>query len=166
MVAAAALATLALLIPAGASARSRDLWTTVNSCNSPHDPNTMGIRGRMPGNGARGRLYMRFAAQFRDTDGRWEYVGGSARSPWMYAGSALFTHQEMGYTFSFDPPQSGDHFVLRGVADFQWRARRRHHGRASMAIVRHERLVTEAGHPSDGADPDGYSAASCEIDGA
>jgi hypothetical protein len=119
----------------------------------------------MPGDGTRTRMYMRFAAQYRDSDGRWEFVGGEARSPWMYAGSALFRHQEVGYTFSFDAPQADDTFVFRGVADFQWRARRRHHGKASVAILRSERLVTESGHPSSGAEPAGYSAASCEIQG-
>jgi hypothetical protein len=152
-------------LPAAAAARPSDLWTTVNSCNTPDEPNTMGVRGRMPGDGTRGKMYMRFAAQFRDTDGSWKDVDGNGRSSWIYAGSALFTHQEAGFTFSFDPPQAGDRFMFRGVTDFEWRARRHRHGKVRMVVVEHERKVTAAGHPSTGAKPAGYSAASCEIDG-
>src|SRR5437764_624121 len=38
-------------VPASAGAQSRDLWTTVNLCNTPAHPNQMGVRGRMPGDG-------------------------------------------------------------------------------------------------------------------
>ncbi|MFL5883506.1 MAG: hypothetical protein ACJ77M_00400, partial [Thermoleophilaceae bacterium] len=96
----------------------------------------------------------------------WKYVGGSARSGWIYAGSARFTYQEAGFTFSFDPPQAGDRFVFRGVADFQWRAVKKRHGhKARTVVVDHDRLVTEAGHPSDDAEPAGFSAPRCEMDG-
>jgi hypothetical protein len=162
-----ALAVVALLaaLPASASARPDDLWTTVNACNPAANPNTMGVRGRMPGDGTRERMYMRFAAQFRGSDGAWHYVDGDGRSGWMYAGSARFSYQEAGFTFTFDPPQAGDRFLFRGVADFQWRLRKRVHHKLRTVVVDHARLVTEPGHPSSQADPPGYSAASCEIDG-
>ena len=161
-----ALGTVAFaVLPAGAAAQPRDLWTTVNVCNTPAQPNKMGVRGRMPGDGTRGRMYMRFTAQFQDGDGSWRNVGGSGRSSWIYAGSALFTHQEAGFTFSFDPPQAGDRFVFRGVTEFEWRARRHRHGKVRTVVVEHERKVTVAGYPSSESDPPGYSAATCEIDG-
>jgi hypothetical protein len=156
---------LIALAPA-AQARPHDLWTTVNLCNGGSQASEMGVRGRMPGDGTRAKMYMRFTAQYRDTDGTWKSIGGQARSPWIYAGSALFTHQEAGWTFSLDPPEAGDHFVFRGLTEFEWRARRKHHDhKASVEIVRTERLRTEAGHPSDDSQPAGYSAASCQMDG-
>ena len=161
-----ALITVALaVLPAGTAAQPRDLWTTVNVCNTPSQANKMGVRGHMPGDGTRGKMYMRFTAQFRDTDGTWKNVGGNGRSSWIYAGSSLFTHQEAGFTFSFDPPQAGDRFVFRGVTDFEWKARRHRHGKVRMVVVEHERLVTVAGHPSSASDPAGFSAATCEIAG-
>jgi len=160
----AAVAGLAAL-PASAGAQSRDLWTTVNLCNTTAHPNEMGVRGHMPGDGTRAKMYMRFTAQYRDPDtGSWVPMGGTGRSPWIYAGSALFKHQETGFTFSFDPPQAGDRFVFRGLADFQWRARRRSHGKGHVAVVRRERPRTEAGHPSTESDPAGYSAAACVME--
>jgi hypothetical protein len=158
-------AVLLAALPATAAARPRDLWTTVNSCNVPTHPNKMGVRGRMPGDGTRGKMYMRFTAQFQDTDGSWKDVGGTGRSSWIYAGSALFTHEEAGFTFSFDPPQAGDRFLFRGVTDFEWRARRHRNGKVRTVVVERERKVTVSGHPSSGAEPPGYSAASCEMDG-
>ena len=159
-----AVAALAAL-PAAANANDKDLWATVNSCNTADHPNEMGVRGRMPGDGTHGRMYMRFKAQFRDADGAWKDVGGDAISPWIYAGSALFSHQETGFTFSFDPPQTGDHFVFRGVTDFEWKARHRRHGKVRMEVVEHERMITAAGHPSSDAEPPGYSSAACVMDG-
>lgn len=158
-------ALLLAAFPAGATARPRELWTTVNACNTPSGPNEMGVRGRMPGDGTRGRMYMRFTAQFRDADGRWKDLDGDGRSPWIYAGSARFTYQEAGFTFSFDPPQAGDRFLFRGVTDFVWRARRHRDGKVRMVVVERDRKVTAAGHPSDEAEPPGYSAETCEIDG-
>jgi hypothetical protein len=161
-----ALVVIFAALPASASARSNQLWATVNMCNASDHPNEMGVRGRMPGDGTRAKMYMRFAAQFKDTDGQWKYVGGDARSGWLYAGSARFTYQEAGFTFSFDAPQVGDKFVFRGVADFQWRALKKQHGhKAHIVVVDHARLVTQAGHASNQAEPAGFSAARCEIDG-
>ena len=161
-----ALTVAAALLP-GATAQAAakgDLWATVNVCDVSKKPNRMGVRARMPGNGTRARMYMRFTAQYR-SGSSWKQVAGHGVSRWLYAGSALFSAEELGYTFSFDAPVAGDRFVFRGVTDFQWRARRRRHGRVTVAVVRRERLVTEAGHPSTGAEPAGYSAATCEIDG-
>jgi hypothetical protein len=159
------IAVVLAALPASAHARASDLWTTVNTCNTAARPGSMGVRGRMPGDGTRAKMYMRFAAQFMDSAGRWEYVDGDGHSGWIYAGSSRFTYEEAGFTFTFDPPKAGDRFVFRGVTDFQWRLRKRVHGKLRTVIVDHDRLVTEAGHPTSTADPAGYSAASCEIDG-
>jgi hypothetical protein len=156
---------LGLAVPAGAAARNHDLWVTINLCDTPQHPDKLGVRGRMPGNDTRDRMYMRFTAQYRAADGTWQPIRGKNESPWIYAGSALFSHEETGFTFSIDPPKAGERFVLRGTADFQWRAKRRKNGRVRIVVVKEARLHTEAGHPSTGAEPAGYSSASCVIEG-
>jgi hypothetical protein len=43
--------------------------------------------------------------------------------------------------------------------------KKRHGHKARTVVVDHDRLVTEAGHPSDDAEPAGFSAPRCEMDG-
>ena len=148
----------AALAPATAEARSRNLWATVNVCDTQASPDQMGVRARMPGDGARERMYMRFRAQFRSGK-RWKPVAGKGASGWLYAGSALFKTQEIGYTFSFDTPKAGTGYVMRGLVQFQWRKRR---GKRQV-VVHRTHLYTEGGHPARGADPKGYSAPTCRI---
>lgn len=140
----------------------KDLWGTVNVCDTPHSPNMLGVRARMPGDGRRERMYMRFTAQYRS--GRvWKRVATGGRSRWLYAGSALFQNQEIGYTFSFDPPAAGTSFLLRGLVQFQWRDRRRHLGKLRTVVVRRTHGYTAGGHPTRRAEPAGFSAATCRI---
>jgi hypothetical protein len=148
------------LAPAGAEARKKKpnyLWATVNICDTPKHPDTLGVRARMPGNGRHQRMYMRFTAQFQGKG--WERV---ARSNWEYAGSALFTWQESGHTFPFDKPMAGVSYLTRGYVEFQWRAKRKH--RKGWWVVRRAHKLTEAGHhPTRNADPKQFSAARCRI---
>lgn len=162
-----ALAAAALVVPAGAAAAPRppDLWATINVCDSQAKPDRLGVRARMPGNGTRQQMYMRFRAQFF-AGGRWQDVGPSARSRWIRLGSARVRHRETGFTFAFDPPSAGSRFVVRGVVDYQWRERRRSRrtGRVRTVVVRRVRANTKGGFESTaGADPPGYSAGVCEI---
>jgi hypothetical protein len=150
-----ALACALAAAPSG-SAKSSNLWATVNVCDTAASPNAMGVRARMPGDGRRHRMYMRFSAQFRNAKGVWVPVSGKGASRWLYAGSALFKTQELGYTFSFDAPKAGSSYVMRGLVQFQWR-------RKSGSVVRRTHLHTEAGHPTRGADPKNFSAARCTI---
>src|ERR1039458_5744088 len=78
-------ATLAVLLPApalGASnavrakqavdtqalLRSRLLWATIDVCNASDQPDTLGIRGSMPGDAqAHDTMYMRFRLQYMNT---------------------------------------------------------------------------------------------------
>lgn len=156
------------LAPAGAAARTpRLLWATVNVCDSARSPNQMGVRGRMPGNGRRQRMYMRFRAQWwSSTSGRWLGVRGrGGRSQWVYAGSARYEFQQAGWIFSFGAPAAGRRFLLRGLVDFQWRARRRTpHHRARWVVVKRATRVTRGGITrAQGSDPPVTSAASCTI---
>jgi hypothetical protein len=63
--------------------------------------------------------------------------------------------REVGRTFTIRAPAGGA-FVLRGVAVFQWRR--------GDTVARRARRLTRGGHPATaGADPPGYSAATCLI---
>jgi hypothetical protein len=160
--ASACLAALASTPAQGAA--TKDLWATVNVCDTPHSPDMMGVRARMPGNGTRERMYMRFSAQFRSGK-KWKAVAGRSRSPWLYAGSALFKNQELGYTFDFDSPKVGRSYLMRGLVQFQWRDRRRHLGKLRTVVVRRTHRYTAGGHPTKRAEPAGHSAATCRIRG-
>src|ERR687893_3322280 len=117
-----ALASSLLAAPAASAAPSDHLWATVNVCDTERDPYTIGIRARMPGDGTRRRMYMRFRTQFYDQeDFSWKYVREGGASPWVLAGSARFLFKETGYEFRFDPPTAGESFLLRGVVEFQYR---------------------------------------------
>lgn len=153
---AAALA-FAVAVPAAAAPRPRDLWATVNVCDTEAHPNQLGVRARMPGNGTRQTMYMRFRVHyFSEQEGIWHNVGGTGISRWIRLGSARIRHREAGYTFSFDPPAAGTRFILRGVVEYRWRRGR--------TIVRRARTNTKGGFESTrGADPPGYSSGVCEI---
>ena len=155
LISAATLACALAAAPSGHAA-SKDLWATVNVCDTAGSPNKMGVRARMPGDGRRHRMYMRFSAQFKNAKGKWVPVSGKGASRWLYAGSALFKTQELGYTFSFDAPKAGSSYLMRGLVQFQWRAK-------SGAVVRRTHMYTEAGHPTHGSDPKNFSAARCTV---
>lgn len=135
---------------------SRQLWATVDVCN-PHDqPYTVGIRGSMPGDGnAHDQLYMRFRIQYLESASKhWLYIQHGADSGLLRLGSADVARQA-GRSFQF-AHASGPPFTLRGVVTFQWR-------HAATVLLSTYRL-TSAGHKSvAGADPKGYSAATCTL---
>ena len=145
--------TALCLLPAGASAAPRDLWATVNICDTKKNPDMLGIRARMPGTAKRERMYMRFTAQFRKK-GRWRAVD-NGRSRWIKAGSAQNEFQERGFTFPIRAGE-GASFLLRGYVEFQWRKG----GRVTKRLTR----VTTGGHPTRSADPRGFTAARCRIE--
>ena len=152
--------TIVLALPAAAEAGGGShLWATVNVCDTEKSPDAIGIRARMPGDGTRRRMFMRFRTQFySDQDFSWKYVSSGGRSPWVEVGSAIFAYKETGYEFTFDPPAAGSTFLLRGVVEFQWRSK-------GGKVVRRTRKFTEKGHRTKGADPRGYSEARCRING-
>src|SRR5918911_252837 len=74
--------------PSYGIARSSDtpeLWATVNICDTAKNPDTMGIRAGMPGNGTDQRLWMRFTAEYWSRARQaWTAVSGTGASPWVY----------------------------------------------------------------------------------
>ena len=155
-VAIAALA-IALIAPAASHAGKVDLWATVNVCDTPRKPDRMGIRGSMPGTGKSGEMFMRFRVQFFAGKRGWRTVrDADADSGFISAGSSRFKVRQTGVTFHFPPPEGGA-FRMRGMVDYEWRARGR--------VVKGTRRYTESGHKSvTGADPKNFSAAECRIE--
>ncbi len=150
---------LVALAPASAHSplHSRELWATVDVCNPKDQPNTIGIRGSMPGDGhPKDVMYMRFRVQYLDaTTKKWLNLSQGADSGLTKVGSAQLARQA-GRSFQFAPTSGQSTFTLRGDVVFQWR-----HG----TTVRQTTTVpTTAGHKSlAGADPRGYSAATCTL---
>jgi hypothetical protein len=160
---------------ASAAPPPKHLWATVDICDTVAHPDQMGVLASMPGNHTRQRMYMRFRAQFYDTTKKaWfpvkqkdSSVPGKtvpATSGWRSAGRAKRKRAELGWTFSLQPPNAGSAFVLRGVVDFQWRAKRRKKGgHRRWVAVRTLHANTKGEHPSKLADPPRYTSGTCEI---
>ena len=153
------LLALACLAPATANAASRDLWATVNVCDTPAARNVIGIRASMPGNGTAQRMYMRFEAQWYDAKRR-RFVPTGASSRWVSAGSARYRSSQAGFSFQFDEPPAETAFLMRGKVSYQWRARR---GKRWMVVRRASRLTRAGVSGVMGGDPGGRSDAGCII---
>jgi hypothetical protein len=141
----------------------KHLWATVNVCDTPRSPDKLGVRARMPGDGTKERMYMRFTAQLKSGK-RWN--DNSGRSGWVHVGSAQFLYQEQGYTFDFRGKlKKGQRFRARGLVQFQWRARRGKGNTARWVVVRREHRFTAGGHPTKYSQPRNYSQDTCLLRG-
>jgi len=133
------------------------LWSTVNICDTASHPDTVGIRGSMPGSGVpEEQMFMRFQLQYFDRkDKKWHNIGASGDSGFVSVGSARFKQRQSGRNFTVRPPRTGA-FVLRGAVTFEWRE--------DGEVVRRARKRTSAKRgPTVGADPSGFSAARCRV---
>ena len=111
----ATLAAVAVAGPAsGAGDQLTSSWAKVNICN----PTQLGARAQLAGDGSSTTMAVRFTAQWLSPDG-WVPLSGQASSPWVDAGSAEFTWQQAGWTFSLNVPQGGEPYQLRAVADLK-----------------------------------------------
>lgn len=136
---------------------SKYLWATVNVCDTADHPDTIGIRGSMPGNGVRSQeMYMRFQLQYLSADDKkWHNVGETGDSGWIDVGSAKYLRRQYGRNFTVVPPATGA-FMLRGAVTFEWRD--------DVEVVKRARMRTTAGRGNTaGADPKGFSAATCSV---
>ncbi len=131
------------------------LWATIDVCNSAAHPNTIGIRGSMPGTGDRlEQMYMQFVVEYRSPSGHWHYRSGGGQSPSIAVGAGSWPARQAGWDFVL--ATSAQTYTLRGIVVFQWRL----DGHTVAQTVR----STRAGHTAAaGADPPGYSAATCTI---
>ena len=111
----ATLAAVAVAGPAsGAGDQLTSSWAKLNICN----PSQLGARAQLAGDGSSTTMAVRFTAQWLSPDG-WVPLSGQASSPWVDAGSAEFTWQQAGWTFSLTVPQAGESYQLRAVADLK-----------------------------------------------
>jgi hypothetical protein len=90
-------------------------WANANVCSSTQ----FGIRAQLAGDGTEGDMQARFSVQWLSPSG-WAPIGGVSSSPWVSAGSAAYTWQQAGWTFSLAPPEAGQSYQVRGVAELRW----------------------------------------------
>jgi len=135
--------------------RSPNLWATIDVCNASDQPDTVGIRGSMPGDKLAGdEIYMRFRLQYVGATGTWADLNSGA-SPFIRVGTAKAARQD-GWSFRLLPGPHKLATTLRGVVTFQWR-------RGTTVLASLSRPTT-AGHESlAGADPPNHTAATCAI---
>ncbi|HYM54922.1 MAG TPA: hypothetical protein VES97_06135 [Solirubrobacteraceae bacterium] len=137
--------------------RSRQLWATINVCNPKDQPDWVGVRGSMPGDGqARDTLSMRFRLQYLSSRTRhWADLASTATAGFIVVGSGSSARQE-GQSFQLMPVLGRPAFDLRGVVEFQWR-------RGRSVLLSASRPTTAGRVSLAGADPAGFSAATCLI---
>ena len=136
--------------------RSHELWATIDVCDPADQPNTVGIRGSMPGDGeSNQKMYMSFRLQYLNTSKQWVDLSSGASSGYLAVGGAMSARQG-GTSFELKPVAGEAAVTLRGVVDFEWR-----HGKT---VVLSATRTTAVGHKSlAGADPANFSAATCVI---
>jgi hypothetical protein len=133
--------------------RSRDLWATVNICDTAAHPNVLGIRGQMPALGFPTKMSMLVQVDYYVmADGKFEPDTSvpPVRVPLSKTAQANGLWQG-GVEFSFPPPA-----VLSGTVTFQWRLGRRVIGQATKLTAHGRKGVKHS-------DPAGYSTATCTI---
>jgi hypothetical protein len=135
---------------------SHELWATIDVCNPADQPDTVGIRGSMPGDGhAHDKMYMSFRLQYMNASRQWVNLASGASSGFVAVGSGASARQG-GTSFELKPAAGKPAVTLRGVVDFQWRRDK------TVEVSGAEPTV--AGHKSlAGADPANFSAATCVI---
>jgi hypothetical protein len=100
-------------------------------------------------------MYMSFRLQYLNLSKRWVDLSSGAAPSFVAVGGSAAA-REGGSSFQLVPVAGKPASELRGVVDFQWR-------RGKKVLLSAAR-PTVAGHKSvAGADPAGFSAASCPI---
>jgi hypothetical protein len=136
---------------------SHELWATIDVCNTPKQANTVGIRGSMPGDGkAHDKLYMSFRLQYLNAStNTWIDLASGATPAFVPVGAGATARQD-GTSFQLVPVAGKPAVTLRGVVDFQWR-------RGKKILLTAARPTTAGRKSLAGAEPAGYSAASCVV---
>jgi hypothetical protein len=130
--------------------RSRDLWATVNICDTKRNPDTIGIRGEMPALGFKTGLSIEIRLEFYKFKQRqWALVPGAVRR--VPLGSFSTGLHQDGFSFIFKP-----FVVLRGAVTFKWTLAGKVIGSTARTTARNLKHV-------DDGDPPGYSRARCTI---
>jgi hypothetical protein len=135
--------------------QSPQLWATIDVCTPSDQPDTIGVRGSMPGDEhSKDEMYMRFRLQYLDSSSeQWVDLANGADSGFVAVGSAKAARQT-GRSFQLVPVAGKPAITMRGVVSFQWR----HGSTVEYTVSR----PTTSGHQSlAGADPKGFSSAEC-----
>jgi hypothetical protein len=145
-----------------AASAPKNLWSTINICDTTKHPDQLGIRARMPALDQPVKMKMRFFIQYMK-NGAWVGVpsedGGTTMSEWFVVGTGEHKWEEVGDTFKLSRLTPGDTFQMRGLVKFQWRR----HGK----IIKSAHAYTSADHSRGKyGDPKGYSAATCTVSGS
>lgn len=135
---------------------SPQLWATIDICNPADQPNTVGVRGSMPGDDhSKDQMYMSFRLQYMNATTK-QWVDLSTTAPSYVSVGAAKTARQGGSSFELKPVTGTPGFTMRGVVNFQWR-------RGSTVEYTVSRPTT-AGHQSlTGADPVDFTSATCKI---
>jgi hypothetical protein len=141
--------------PPAPKLNSGGLWATIDVCNTAAHPDTVGIRGSMPGTGDKHEsMYMAFIVEYQSKSGVWQQFKSGGESGYIAVGNASAATRQGGQNFQLKSNSSAE--MLRGVVLYQWRL--------SGQVVTDTVRATSAGHaPAAGADPPGFSAALCQI---
>ena len=136
---------------------SRQLWATIDVCNPFDQPDMIGVRGSMPGDGRpHDAMYMRFRLDYLNrATGRWTSLTTGAEPAYAPVGTAR-TARQAGRSFQLIPVPGKPAFTLRGVVSFQWR-------RGGTVVEAVSRPTTAGRQSLAGSDPAGFSAATCLI---
>ncbi len=134
---------------------SRELWATIDVCNPLDQPDTVGVRGSMPGDGHKSdKMFMSFRLQYLNAGNQWVDLASAVPAFGAVGGGAAV--REGGSSFQLVPVVGKPATKLRGVVSFQWRRG----GKVMLSAAR----PTNGGHQSvTGADPAGFSAPTCLI---
>jgi hypothetical protein len=130
--------------------RSRDVWATVNVCNSKHHPKMIGIRGEMPALGFASDMTMDITVDYWSFKDRQFKLDPNAEKR-ISLGSVANGLQQRGVTFAFKSP-----VVLAGTIKFEGRRGGKLIGQVTKPTVGGLKHV-------DGGDPPGYSAEQCRF---
>ncbi len=130
---------------------SKDLWATVNICNTNRHQDVIGIRAQMPALGFPAQLWMDFVIdRFSSASATFEPYPRATTL--VRLGTSSQGDNQGGASFLF-PSHAG---LLRGRVTFEWR-------RGGRTIGRTNR-ITVAGHPrAMHGDPLHFSSAKCLI---
>jgi hypothetical protein len=130
--------------------RSRNLWATVDICNTKHHPRVLGIRGQMPSLGFPASHEMNIRVDYQPTPKIGFKPSKVHKS--VPLGNSKNRLLQGGWSWQF-PKHTGP---LRGTVTFVWR-------RGHQLLGRITKRTTGGHHDVDFGDPRRFSAAQCTI---
>jgi hypothetical protein len=129
---------------------SRDLWATVNICNTKHNQHIIGIRGQMPSLGFASRLSMDVQIDYWSIKDR-RFKPDPGVTKLILLGQVTNGLRQGGVSFRFKPQ-----VILSGEITFIWK-------RDGKVLGRAHRKTGHGLKHVDFGDPPGYSTATCRI---